>query len=272
MSEVYRARNLQAQRDVAIKILIPRDSTLPRDLRRFQREARILSALNHPNICTFCEVGRDGVIDYLVMEYVEGETLAQLLARAPLPSVDVLKIGGQIGDALDHAHRAGIIHRDLKPGNAVLTRNGVKLMDFGLAKVMSSHKDADVGVGAATPISGRLRSAEPTTAEGMCVGTVQYMAPEQLEGNSPDVRSDIWALGCVLYEMATRRRAFEGSAAATVISAILRSPPKAMAAPSMHPAFERAVLRCLAKHPKERWQTAAEIRGELLRISAAAGS
>ncbi len=268
MGEVYRARDTRLGRDVAVKVLPQHLSASPEDRARFKREAKTISALNHPHICVLHDIGQEGETDYLVMELVEGETLGQRLARGPMPTADLLKLGAQIADALDRAHRAGVTHRDLKPGNVMLTKNGAKLMDFGLARASRRSDPAGGSDATATAQAGVSKSDGPITAKGAIVGTYQYMAPEQLEGKSADARSDIWALGCVLYEMATGKRAFEGSTAASIISAIMRDQPREMAelAPLTPPAFERAVLQCLAKNPDDRWQTAGDLRRELLWI------
>ena len=258
MGEVYKARDTRLGRDVAIKVL-PQHLSASSEVRaRFEREARTVSSLNHPHICVLHDVGREADTDFLVMELVEGETLAARLERGPLPAEQFLKVGVQIADALEKAHRAGIVHRDLKPGNVMLTKSGAKLMDFGLARG-----------GAASPAPGALSHtptmAQPLTAEGAIVGTFQYMAPEQLEGGEADARSDIWALGCVLYEMATGARAFEGKSQASLIGAIMNARPRPMAElqPLTPPAFERAVKQCLARDPDDRWQTAGDLRREL---------
>ncbi len=263
MGEVYRARDTRLGRDVAVKVL-PQHLSANAEVRtRFEREAKTVSSLNHPNICTLYDVGRQGETDYLVMELIEGATLATRINRGALPVAEVLKIGSQIADALDRAHRAGVVHRDLKPGNIMLTRSGAKLMDFGLARASGL-----AGVRSGSEPSGMTQSptvAQPLTAEGTIVGTFQYMAPEQLEGNDIDARSDIWALGCVLYEMTTGKRAFEGATQASLISAIMRDEPRAMnvLAPMSPPSLERLVRQCLAKDPNERWQTAGDVRREL---------
>jgi len=269
MGEVYRARDTRLGRDVAIKVL-PAALTGRADIRaRFEREARTVSALNHPHICVVHDVGREGDTDYFVMELVEGETLASRLERGALPVSEVLRLGTQIADALDRAHRAGVIHRDLKPGNVMLTRSGVKLMDFGLART------AGLGAGNGASLGGGLTQtptvAAPLTAEGTIVGTFQYMAPEQLEGKEADARSDIWALGCVLYEMATGQRAFDGKSQASLISAIMgRDPaPISQLAPMSPPALDRVVRYCLAKDPDQRIQTGHDARLHLAGIDGA---
>src|SRR5215472_7659716 len=200
MGEVYRARDTRLQRTVAIKILSQLSSD-PAHRQRFEREAKAISSLNHPNICTLYDIGHQDGIDYLVMECVEGETLAKRLEKGPLPVDQVLKFGAQIADALDKAHRAGIIHRDLKPSNIMLTPTGAKLLDFGLAKPASALIDVAMTA---------TKMETPVTEQGTIVGTFQYMSPEQVEGSELDGRSDIFSLGAVLYEMVTGQRAFQG--------------------------------------------------------------
>jgi len=271
MGEVYRAKDTRLGREVAIKVLPPHLSANPEVRARFEREAKTVSSLNHPHICTLFDVGRapgepgSGEIDYLVMELVDGETLDQRVAKGALPMAETLKLGVQIADALDRAHRAGIVHRDLKPGNVMLTRGGAKLMDFGLARA--------TGLAGGTGESGVTQAAltrsptvaTPLTAEGTIVGTFQYMAPEQLEGREADARCDIWALGCVLHEMATGRRPFEGRSQASLISAIMTGdpPPISKLVPGAPPALERVVQGCLAKDPADRIQSAHDVRLQL---------
>jgi serine/threonine protein kinase len=243
---------------VAVKVL-PRDLAATPEIRaRFEREARLISSLNHPHICTVHDVGHEGDDFYLVMELIEGESLADRARRGALPTEDVLRFGIQIADALDRAHRAGIVHRDLKPGNIMLARNGAKLLDFGLARTEAPV--AAVSSGSHSPTMSRS-----LTAEGTIVGTFQYMSPEQLEGQEADARTDIWALGCVLYEMATGKRAFEGKSQASLISAIMSSQPAPLStvAPMTPPALERLVKGCLAKDPNERVQTAHDVKLQL---------
>src|SRR5882757_7395644 len=225
MGEVYRAKDTRLGRDVAVKVL-PQHLSANSEVRaRFEREAKTVSSLNHPHICTLFDVGREGDTDYLVMELIEGETLAARLAKGPLSVTETLRIGSQVADALDRAHRAGVVHRDLKPGNIMLTKGGAKLMDFGLARA-TGMPGASAGSGASVAaLTQSPTMAQALTAEGSIVGTFQYMAPEQLEGREADVRCDIWALGCVLYEMATGKRAFEGRSQATLIAAIIGSQP-----------------------------------------------
>lgn len=263
MGEVYRARDTRLGRDVAVKVL-PQHLSASTEVRaRFEREARTISSLNHPHICTLHDVGREGETDYLVMELVEGETLAERLTRGALPVLEVLRIGAQIADALDRAHRAGVVHRDLKPANVMLTRSGAKLMDFGLARPTGLAGPSGSGLSAAVSQSPTM--AQPLTAEGTIVGTFQYMSPEQLDGKESDARSDLWALGCVLYEMATGKRPFQGTTQASLISAIMRDTPHPMAAldPMRSPALERLVGALLAKDPDERIQTAHDARLQL---------
>src|SRR5512143_2414810 len=261
MGEVYRARDPRLGREVAVKVLPQHLSANPEVRARFEREAKTVSALNHPHICTLHDVGREGDTDYLVMELIEGETLAARLARGPLPVPDVLRIGAEIADALDRAHRAGVVHRDLKPGNVMLTRSGAKLMDFGLARATGLAGPAS---GSGVTITGLTQSptmAQPLTAEGTIVGTFQYMAPEQLEGREADARADLFAFGAMLYEMATGRRAFQGASQASLISAIMSSepPPIASLTPLAPPALDRLVRHCLAKDPERRIQSAHDL-------------
>jgi len=266
MGEVYRAQDTRLGRDVAIKVLSPHLAQTAEVRARFEREARTISQLNHPHICTLHDIGHEAGMDYLVMELLEGETLADRLAKGPLPVVEVLSLGAQIAEALDVAHRRGIVHRDLKPGNVMLTKAGVKLMDFGLARARALTPVA--GVEAESPTISR-----PLTEKGTIVGTFQYMAPEQLEGNEADARADIWALGCVLYEMATGKPSFEGTSQASLIAAIMEREPRPITdlQPLSPPALDHLVRRCLAKDPVERWQSAHDVMYEL-RWIAEAGS
>ncbi len=259
MGEVYRARDTRLDRTVAIKVLHSHLSNNPDLRQRFEREARAVSSLSHPHICTLHDVGHQDGTDYLVMEYLEGETLASRLEKGPLPIEQVLRIGIEVADALDKAHRQGVIHRDLKPGNIMLTKAGVKLLDFGLAKLHSNP----VPVTAA--LTEMTTEARKITAEGTIVGTFQYMAPEQLEGQEADARTDIFALGAVLFEMATGRPAFTGKSKASLIAAILSAdpPPMTQLQPLTPPTLERAVKTCLAKDPDERWQNAHDLMAEL---------
>jgi serine/threonine protein kinase len=265
MGEVYRAKDTRLGRDVAVKVL-PQHLSANEEIRaRFEREAKTVSSLNHPNICTLFDVGREGDTDYLVMELIDGETLAQRLMKGALPTPDVLRISAQIADALDRAHRAGVVHRDLKPGNVMLTKSGAKLMDFGLARATGMAGPGGGSGGTQAALTQSPTIAQPLTAEGTLVGTFQYMAPEQLEGAEADARSDLWALGCVLYEMATGRRAFAGKSQASLISSIMSTepPPISTLVPMTPPAFDRLLRACLTKDPDERIQTAHDVKLQL---------
>jgi hypothetical protein len=265
MGEVYRARDTRLGRDVAIKVLSPDRSAKAEARARFETEARMVSALNHPHICTLYDVGRQEDTYYLVMELVEGETLAERLARGAMPIRDALRIGIQVADALDRAHRTGVVHRDLKPGNIMLTRSGAKLMDFGLARATGLSGLATLSGGSGEEFAEAPTMDHPLTAIGTIVGTLQYLAPEQLEGREADARSDLWALGCILYEMASRRRSFEASSPASLIAAIIGQEPSLPAGVDggLPPGLARAIMRCLAKDPDERWQSASDLRSEL---------
>ncbi|HXI11163.1 MAG TPA: protein kinase [Thermoanaerobaculia bacterium] len=257
MGEVYRARDTRLERSVAIKVLSTGFAGNS-DLRaRFEREARTISQLNHPNICTLYDVGHEDGLDYLVMELLDGETLADRMEKGPLPLPEVLRYGAQIADALARAHRHGITHRDLKPANVMLTKSGAKLLDFGLAKTLSTVQPS-TAADAAT-------QHKPLTQEGTILGTFQYMAPEQLTGEEADARSDIFTLGAVLYEMATGARAFTGKNRTSLVASILAVNPRPISElqPLTAPSFERLVQRCLAKDPDERWQSAADVAEEL---------
>lgn len=265
MGEVFRARDTRLDREVAIKVLPEHLSANAESRARFEREAKAVSSLNHPNICTLFDVGREGDTDYLVMELVEGETLAERLERGALPVADVLQLGAQIAEALDRAHRAGIVHRDLKPGNVMLTKSGAKLLDFGLARPIGLSEPAAERDAATASINPSPPLSAPLTSEGTIVGTFFYMSPEQLEGGVADERSDLWALGCVLYEMATGRRAFAGESQASLITSIMSSEPAPIAqvAPLSPPGLERLVQACLAKDPDDRLQSAHDIKMQL---------
>jgi eukaryotic-like serine/threonine-protein kinase len=254
MGEVYRAKDTRLDRSVAIKILPPHFSSDPVRKQRFDREAKIISNLNDPFICVLYDVGRQDGIDYLVMECLEGETLAHRLKKGPLPLEQVLKYAAQIAGALDTAHQSGIIHRDLKPSNIMLTPYGVKLLDFGLAK-------PSLPLATATT----LTDHSPATAQGTIVGTYQYMSPEQVEGQELDGRSDLFSFGAVLYEMITGQRPFSGNTSASVIAAVLERNPRPVSAllPASPPALDRIVKTCLAKDPDCRWRSAADIRLQL---------
>jgi Tol biopolymer transport system component len=256
MGEVYRARDTRLERTVAIKILPAHLSADGVRKQRFEREAKTIASLNHPHICVLYDVGHQDRIEYLVMECVEGETLAKRLEKGPLPLEQMLKYGAQIADALDKAHRAGIVHRDLKPGNIMLTAGGAKLLDFGLAKPA-------LATSLATLTATRVES--PVTQEGTIVGTFQYMSPEQVEGKDVDGRSDIFSLGAVLYEALTGKRAFEGKSQLSVASAILEREPAPISTvkPLTPPALDHAIRKCLEKIPEERWQSASDLASEL---------
>ena len=251
--EVYLAEDSRLDRKVALKIL-PQHLSDRAELReRFEREARAVSSLNHPHICTLHDIGEQDGIHYLVMEHLVGETLEARLAKGPLPLEQTLEYAIQIADALDKAHRQGVVHRDLKPGNIMLVKSGAKLLDFGLAKLQAAETPTNL-------------SALPTeqanlTAEGTILGTLQYMAPEQLEGKEADGRTDIFAFGATVYEMATGKKAFEGSSQASLIAAIMGQDPRPMAElqPMTPRLLDRVVKRCLAKDPDERWQTASDL-------------
>src|SRR5579864_6550509 len=269
MGEVYRARDTRLDRTVAIKILPVHLTDNAEAKQRFEREARAISSLTHPNICTLYDVGHQDGMDYLVMEFVEGETLADRLMKGPLPPEQVLKYGIEICEGLEKAHRGGVTHRDLKPGNVMLTKAGAKLMDFGLAKPSSQSGVAASGLTLTSPVASR-----PLTQEGMVVGTFQYMSPEQIEGKEADARSDIFALGAVLYEMATGKRAFEGKSTTSVIAAILERNPAPISAvrPMFPQALDSVVRTCLEKDPEERWQSVRDLRTNLKWIAKDDGS
>jgi eukaryotic-like serine/threonine-protein kinase len=266
MGEVWKAKDTRLDRVVAVKVL-PRIFANDETLRaRFEREARSISSLNHPHICTLYDVGRQEESSFLVMELLEGESLADRLDRGALPIGEVLRYGAQIADALHHAHKAGIVHRDLKPANIFLTGNGAKLLDFGLARPAS-------GAHSTVGLTAFPTQAKPLTTEGTILGTFQYMAPEQLEGEEADGRTDIFALGALLYEMATGRRAFEGKSRTSLIAAIVSTqpPPISSLQPVASPALDHLVRRCLEKEPDDRWQSARDVAAQL-RWIAEAGS
>ena len=258
MGQVYRATDTRLNRTVAIKVLPPTLATDARSRARFDREAKAIAGLSHPHICTLHDIGHQEDVDFLVMEYLEGETLAARLETGPLPLDQVLKYSIEIADALATAHRQGIIHRDLKPSNIVLTKGGgAKLLDFGLAKPAASFITGGASVMPTTPPG--------LTAQGTILGTFQYMAPEQLEGKEADARTDIFAFGAVVYEMLTGRKAFEGKSQASVMGAIMHAEPPAITTiqPLIPPALDRIVKTCLAKDPDDRWQTARDLSREL---------
>jgi serine/threonine protein kinase len=262
MGEVYRATDTRLDRTVAVKVLPQHHSSDPERRQRFEREARAVSSLSHPHICALYDVGQQDGLDYLVMEYIEGESLADRLAKGPLPVDQALRCAIQVADALDKAHRARLVHRDLKPANIMLSKSGAKLLDFGLAKLRAS--DSEI------VFTEQSESELPTerarlTREGTIAGTLQYMAPEQLEAGAVDARTDIFSFGAVLYEMITGRKAFSGKSQASLIAAILSSEPQPVSTVQLMspPTLDRVVSTCLAKDPDERWQTAHDLMLEL---------
>jgi Tol biopolymer transport system component/predicted Ser/Thr protein kinase len=258
MGEVYKATDSRLNRSVAIKVLPPHFTDNLEMKQRFDREAQVIAGLNHPHICTLYDVGRQGDTDFLVMEYLEGETLAQRIERGALPLDEALKVAIAVADALDKAHGQGVTHRDLKPGNVMLTASGAKLLDFGLAKLKQSPQASDAAMTSAA-------ASLSATAPGMVLGTMQYMAPEQLEGKEADARTDIFAFGSVLYEMITGRKAFQGKSQPHLIAAIITAQPDPISKsqPTTPPALDFLIKRCLAKDPEERLQTATDLVGEL---------
>jgi eukaryotic-like serine/threonine-protein kinase len=262
MGEVYRARDTRLERTVAIKILPAQFSSDPVRKQRFEREAKTISSLNHPHICTLHDIGSQDGLDYLVMECVEGETLAKRLEKGPLPLEQVLKYGAQIADALDKAHRSSVVHRDLKPGNIMLTASGAKLLDFGLAKPVAALTSV-------ATLTAAVTQSSPMTEQGAIVGTFQYMSPEQVEGKELDGRSDIFSLGAVLYEMLTGQRAFPGKSQLSVASAILEKEPAPISSikPMTPPVLDHAVKKCLSKDREDRWQSAHDLKDDLEWIS-----
>src|SRR6266436_5045288 len=276
MGEVYRARDTRLERDVAVKVLpasLASDANLRR---RLEREAKAVSKLSHPHICTLHDIGHQDGVDFLVMELVEGETLEHHLVKGPLPSDQVLRYAAQIADALAKAHKVGITHRDLKPANIMLTKSGAKLMDFGLAKpeltISGTKSGTTVGLTPSTPtmsFASLTLATSPLTQNGSIVGTFQYLAPEVLQGKEADARSDIFAFGCVLYEMITGRRAFEGKSQISVLSAILEKEPDPIG-PSQPPMLDRLIRACLAKDPADRLQSAHDAAMDLRWITESA--
>ncbi len=255
MGQVYRATDTRLDRTVAVKVLPEHLADYPERRERFEREARAVSSLNHPHICTLYDVGEQDGIHYLVMELVDGETIQQRLKQKRLPLDQTLEYALQIADALDEAHRQGVVHRDLKPGNIMITKSGVKLLDFGLARL---------GVGPPIAPLSRLPTqtdSEPLTAEGSILGTLQYMAPEQLEGKEADARTDIFAFGTVVYEMVTGKRAFTGVSQAALVGAIMHDNPPPMSDfnPVSPPMLDRIVETCFAKSADDRWQSATDL-------------
>ncbi len=269
MGEVYKARDTRLDRTVAIKVLPPEFSADPERRVRFEREAKTIAGLTHPHICSLFDVGEHEGAAFLVMEHLQGETLAARLAKGPLPPDQAIRVAAEIADALAAAHRQHIIHRDLKPGNVMLTKAGAKLLDFGLAKLAAQGERPALAGGASVPTM-----TAPITAEGTIVGTVPYMAPEQLEGKETDARTDLWALGAILYEMVTGRRAFEGESQASLVGNIMNAEPAGLATlqPLTPPALERVVRKCLAKAPEDRWDTAHDVADELRWIAQTSGA
>ncbi len=262
MGEVYRARDTKLGRDVAIKVLPEEFFEEKERIARFEREAKSLAAVSHPHIAALYSFEEISGRHLLVMELVEGETLADRLLKGPLPPDQVLKTGIEIASALDAAHRAGIVHRDLKPGNVMLTRSGVKLLDFGLAKALAPE-------GLVESLTSAPTTAREVTRQGEILGTLSYMAPEQLEGKKPDSRTDIFALGATLYETATGRKTFTGTSQASLITAIMTSEPQPISVvqPMTPPALDRVVKTCLAKDPDDRWQSARDVSLQLQSIA-----
>ena len=257
MGEVYRANDTRLDRILAIKVLRRDVANYPERRQRFEREARAVARLNHPHICDLHDIGHDRGVDFLVLEYLEGQTLADRLVKGPLPFDQVMRIAIEIARALDHAHRSGLVHRDLKPGNVMLTRSGAKVLDFGLAKLRI--------VDSLPALSTVAMDRPALTADNAILGTFEDMAPEQLEGRDADARSDIFAFGAVVYEIATGRKPFEAHSQAGRIGAILHTDPPSMASlrPQIPAALDRAVGRCLAKDPDHRWQSASDLIREL---------
>jgi eukaryotic-like serine/threonine-protein kinase len=277
MGEVYRALDTRLERTVAIKVLASHLSSSPELKQRMEREARSISALNHPHICQLYDIGSQNGTDFLVMEFLEGETLVERLKKGALPLNETLRIGIAVAEALATAHRQSIVHRDLKPGNIMLTQAGAKLMDFGLAKPVGLHTAAGSGAApsftAAATLSGPS-PLSPLTTAGSIIGTIQYMSPEQIEGKEADPRSDIFAFGSVLYEMVTGKRPFAGKSQISLASSILEKDPDpiSVTSPSIPLAFEHVVTSCLQKNPEERYLAAHDIRIELQWIAAGKSS
>jgi serine/threonine protein kinase len=259
MGEVYKGRDTRLNRTVAIKVLPGHVKDDPERRRRFLREAQAVAALEHPHICVLHDIGQHEGTDFLVMEHLEGETLAERQRRGALPLQQALDYAIQIAEALDTAHRQGIVHRDLKPGNVMLTKSGAKVLDFGLAKLRAAVHGATVGMTA------EVTQSSPLTGIGTILGTLQYMAPEQVEGKEADHRSDIFAFGTIVHEVVTGKKAFEGKSAASLTAAILEHdpPPVSTLEPLATAALDRVVQKCLAKDPDRRWQSARDLADEL---------
>jgi eukaryotic-like serine/threonine-protein kinase len=279
MGEVYRARDTRLERTVAIKVLNAQLVASTELRARFEREAKIVSQLQHPNICVLHDVGNEGPIDYLVMEFLQGESLAERLRKGPLPAEQVLTIAIEIADALEKAHRAGVVHRDLKPGNVMLTKSGAKLLDFGLAKPLSatvasgpgSGRSPSVFAAALTQTMPSSSPATPLSTAGAVIGTVQYMSPEQIQGIDADARSDIFSFGVMLFEMVTGKRTFEGKTQASIVGQILAVDPPSVSTlrPQTPPGLDRVIRLCLDKDPDERIQTAHDLKLQLQAIAEA---
>jgi serine/threonine protein kinase len=279
MGEVYRARDTRLERTVAIKVLNAQLVGSTELRARFEREARVISQLQHPNICVLHDVGNEGAIDYLVMEFLQGESLAERLRKGPLPPDQVLTIAIEIADALEKAHRAGVVHRDLKPGNVMLTKSGAKLLDFGLAKPLSATvasgtgrtSSASVFAAALTQTMPAQSPASPLSTAGAVIGTVQYMSPEQIQGVEADARSDIFSFGVMLFEMVTGKRTFEGKTQASIVGQILAVDPPSVSTlrPQTPPGLDRVIRLCLDKDPDERIQTAHDLKLQLQAIAEA---
>lgn len=257
MGEVYKATDTRLDRTVAIKVLTAKVSHSPDVKARFEREAKVIASLNHPNICTLYDIGEHEGADYLVMEYIEGEALNDIVAKGAMKPDELLPVAIQIADALDKAHKQGLVHRDLKPGNVMLTKDGAKLLDFGLAKLTDGTNS--------TPNLSAITQTTPLTGQGTIIGTMHYMAPEQLEGKEADARSDIFSFGATLYEMATGKRAFAGESQASLIASVLTATPEAISASqSLAPVMlDKVVSQCLSKDPDQRWQTAGDLKRAL---------
>src|SRR5712691_6655177 len=275
MGEVYRALDTRLDRTVAVKVLASHLSSSPELKQRMEREAKAISSLNHPHICHLYDIGSHDETDYMVMEFLEGETLAERLRKGAMPLNEIFKTGIAVAEALAVAHRQGIVHRDLKPGNIMLTEGGAKLMDFGLAKPLGLRNTA-TGPGAAPSFTAAATSSGPSplsplTAAGSIIGTIQYMSPEQIEGKDADARSDIFAFGAVLYEMATGKRAFQGKSHLSTASSILEKDPDPISTilPLAPKALEHTVETCLAKNPEERFQCAHDLKLQLLWLAGA---
>jgi eukaryotic-like serine/threonine-protein kinase len=282
MGEVYRARDSRLERTVAIKVLNAQLVSSAELRARFEREAKVISQLQHPNICVLHDVGKEGPIDYLVMEFLQGESLAERLRKGPLPPEQILTIAIEIADALEKAHRAGVVHRDLKPGNVMLTKSGAKLLDFGLAKPLGATGTATPGSGTSPSVFGAALTqtmpspspATPLSTAGAVIGTVQYMSPEQIQGIEADARSDIFSFGVMLFEMVTGKRTFEGKTQASIVGQILAVDPPSVSTlrPQTPPGLDRIIRLCLDKDPDERIQSAHDLKLQLQAIAETAAT